>query len=70
MKTNKMLAGFGLLLTALPSVVFAQVINRPSNDRPGAGAGAGGGNTTYIVIAVVVVLAIAAFFFFRSKGKS
>lgn len=64
MKTSKMLAGLGLLATALPSVVFAQVINRPSNDRP-----VESNNTVYIVVAVVVV-AIAAFLFFRSKGKS
>ena len=68
MKSNKMLAGFGLLTTAGPSVVLAQVINRPSNERPGAEAS--GSNTTYIVIAVVVVIALTAFFFFRSKGKS
>jgi len=64
MKTHKLLAGLGLLATALPSVVFAQVINRPSNDRPAEG----GGNTVYIVVAVVVV-AVVAFLFFRSKKK-
>jgi hypothetical protein len=64
MKTNKMLTGFGLLATALPSVVFAQVINRPSNDRPAEGS-----NMVYIVVGVIVVVAIGAFLFFRSQGK-
>jgi hypothetical protein len=64
MKTNKLLAGLGLLATAFPSVVLAQVINRPSNERPPEG----GGNTVYIVVAVVVV-AVAAFLFFRGKKK-
>ena len=38
-KPNQLLARLSLLATALPSVVFAQVINRPSNDRPAAGGG-------------------------------
>jgi hypothetical protein len=67
MKTNKMLAAFSLLTTALPSVVFAQVINRPSNDRPPQ-SGAPSSNTLYIVIAVVVV-AVIAFLIFRPKNK-
>jgi LPXTG-motif cell wall-anchored protein len=64
-KTNQMLARLSLLATTLPSVVLAQVINRPSNDRPAEG---GGGNTVYIIVAVVVV-AVAAFLFFRGKKK-
>lgn len=67
MKSRKMLARFGLLATALPTVVLAQVINRPSNDRP-PGSGAPSSNTLYIVIAVVVV-AIVAFLIFRPKSK-
>lgn len=69
MKTSQLLARLSLLPIALPSVVFAQVINRPSNDRPGS-VQESGGNTTYLVIGAVVVVALAAFFFFRSKGKS
>lgn len=69
MKTNQLLAGLGLLATTLPSVVLAQVINRPSNDRPtGTSPAEGGGNTVYIIVAVVVV-AVVAFLFFRSKKK-
>jgi LPXTG-motif cell wall-anchored protein len=69
MKTNKMLAGFGLLTTALPSVVFAQVINRPSNELPTTSAPPSN-NNTLLIVAGVVVVAIIAFFIFRSKGKS
>ena len=68
MKTNQLLARLGLLATTLPSVVLAQVINRPSNDRPTTTSAPGGGNTVYIVVAVVVV-AVVAFLFFRSKKK-
>ena len=64
MKTNKLLAGLGLLATALPPAVFAQITNRPSNDRPTEG----GSNTIYIVGAVVV-LAIVAFLVLRPKKK-
>jgi hypothetical protein len=59
-----MLARFGLLVTAIPTVVLAQVINRPSNDRPAESS-----NTTYIVIAVVVVVVVGAFLYFRSQNK-
>jgi hypothetical protein len=64
MKTPKMLAGLGLLAAALPPAVFAQITNRPSNDRPAEG----GSNTLYIVGAVVV-LAIVAFLVLRPKKK-
>lgn len=64
MKTSKILAGFGLLTTALPPAVFAQVINRPSNERPVESSH----TNIYIIVGMVVI--IGAFFFFRSKGKS
>ena len=64
MKINKILVGFGLLATALPPVVFAQVITRPANDRPEES------NTMlYIIVGVVLVLAVGAFLFFRAKTK-
>ena len=63
-KSHKLFARFGLLATALPTVVLAQVINRPSNDRPAESS-----NPTYIVIAVVVVVVVGAFLFFRSQNK-
>ena len=65
-KTNQLLARLSLLATALPSVVFAQVINRPSNDRP---TGTSGGNNTVYIIVAVVVVAVVAFLFFRGKKK-
>jgi ABC-type transport system involved in cytochrome c biogenesis permease component len=64
MKTNKMLVGLGLLATAIPPVVFAQVITRPANDHP-----EDSNKTLYLIIAVVVVLAVGAFLFFRSRAK-
>lgn len=69
MKTNKMLAAFSLLTTALPSVVFAQVINRPSNDRPPGSESPSGVNTAYIIVAAVVVVALIIFFVCRAKRK-
>jgi hypothetical protein len=68
MKTNKLLAACSLLTTALPSAVFAQVINRPSNDRP-PGEGPSGMNTAYIIVAAVVVVALIIFFVCRAKRK-